>query len=103
MGSTKKAQYTKMELFHARVAKAIGHPARVVILQHLTNYGFARNKDLVPVLRLHDSTVVQHLQELEDAELIIELFIENQHVYKLNPKAMDKCKALEQIFQVKTG
>ncbi|MCC6702008.1 MAG: helix-turn-helix transcriptional regulator [Fluviicola sp.] len=98
MGSTKKLQYNKNQLFKAKIAKAIGHPARVSILEYLVIYGFVKNRDLVPLLKLNGSTIVQHLQVLENAGLIKEEFIMNEHMYFLKSDAMKKCGELITIF-----
>lgn len=101
MGSTKKRQYNKNQLFKAKIANAIGHPARVTILEYLVVNGFAKNRDLVPVLKLNGSTIVQHLKVLENAGLIKEEFIMNDHMYFLKSDAIKKCTELTTIFSPK--
>ncbi len=54
----------------ARFAKALGHPARIIILKHLSNQSCCYTGDLLEVLPLAQSTVSQHLKELKDAGLI---------------------------------
>ncbi|MBU6325498.1 MAG: winged helix-turn-helix domain-containing protein [Bacteroidetes bacterium] len=51
-------------------AKALGHPARIAILQTLAEKGTCICGDLVGVLPLAQPTVSQHLRELKDAGLI---------------------------------
>ena len=54
----------------AKFAKALGHPTRIKILNHLDNTKCCYTGDLLEVLPLAQSTVSQHLKELKDAGLI---------------------------------
>lgn len=54
----------------ARLAKALGHPARVAILRLLVRHEGCIVGDLVDRLPLAQSTVSQHLKQLKDAGLI---------------------------------
>jgi ArsR family transcriptional regulator, arsenate/arsenite/antimonite-responsive transcriptional repressor len=49
---------------------ALGHPARIRILQHLANAECCCCKDVVDCLGLAQSTVSQHLKVLVDAGLV---------------------------------
>jgi len=51
-------------------AKALGHPTRIAILQHLENQSCCFTGDLVEVIPLAQSTISQHLKELKNAGLI---------------------------------
>ena len=54
----------------AKFAKALGHPARIIILKHLSNQSCCYTGELVDVLPLAQSTISQHLKELKEAGLI---------------------------------
>lgn len=54
----------------ARIAKALGHPTRIEILNLLENQSCCFTGDLVEVLPIAQSTISQHLKELKDAGLI---------------------------------
>jgi DNA-binding transcriptional ArsR family regulator len=54
----------------ARIFKALGHPVRIRILQHLQSAGHCKCGDIVKELPLAQSTVSQHLKFLLDAGLI---------------------------------
>jgi len=54
----------------AAFSKAIGHPARVAILQVLASANECVCGQIVDVMPLAQSTVSQHLKELKDADLI---------------------------------
>jgi DNA-binding HxlR family transcriptional regulator len=54
----------------AKIAKALGHPIRLQILQYLHKQSWCFTGDLVEVLPIAQSTVSQHLKELKNAGLI---------------------------------
>lgn len=54
----------------ARYAKALGHPARIVILRFLARQNSCFAGDIANQLPIAASTVSQHLSELKDAGLI---------------------------------
>ena len=54
----------------ARFAKALGHPTRIAILEHLDKQSCCFTGDLVDALPIAQSTVSQHLKELKNAGLI---------------------------------
>jgi ArsR family transcriptional regulator len=54
----------------ARLAKALGHPARVAILRRLLQQGDCVCGEIVSGLPLAQATVSQHLKVLKDAGLI---------------------------------
>ncbi len=62
--------YKKKTKELARFAKALGHPTRIAILQHLENQSCCFTGDLVEVFPLAQSTISQHLKELKDVGLI---------------------------------
>ena len=69
--SAKEFEYTEDTLALSKIAKALGHPARIIILKHRSNESCCFTGDLVEVLPLAQSTISQHLKELKDAGLII--------------------------------
>jgi DNA-binding transcriptional ArsR family regulator len=70
MGLTKTEEFTKAQNDLAVVTKALGHPARIAILQFLVKIKSCVCGDIVDVLPLSQSTVSQHLRELKKAGLI---------------------------------
>ena len=62
---TKKA-YTDQEEQIARFAKAMGHPARMAILQFLVRQDSCFFGDIHEVLPIAKATVSQHLKELKE-------------------------------------
>lgn len=70
MGLTKTEIYTDEQNRIAAMAKVIGHPARVAILQHLLKVRACICGDLVDVIGLSQPTISQHLREMKDIGLI---------------------------------
>jgi ArsR family transcriptional regulator, arsenate/arsenite/antimonite-responsive transcriptional repressor len=98
MGSAKTHIFSSTQQSFARTAKAISHPARVAIIQHLFREHIATNKQLNSVTQLSEATVHQHLTVLLRAELIEGTFVGHQHYYKLASKAIEQVEQLRNIW-----
>ncbi|HEX5167650.1 MAG TPA: metalloregulator ArsR/SmtB family transcription factor, partial [Cyclobacteriaceae bacterium] len=70
MGLTKTEEFTKVQNDLALLTKALGHPARIAILQFLVQRKACVCGDIVDELPLSQSTVSQHLKELKKVGLI---------------------------------
>ncbi len=70
MGVTKSDIFTTDQNEIALIAKAIGHPARIAILQYLLQKNACVCGDIVGEIGLAQATVSQHLKELKQAGLI---------------------------------
>lgn len=70
MGITKTDHFSKSQNRAAVLAKAIGHPARIAILELLIKKNACICNDLVDELPLSQSTISQHLKALKEAGLI---------------------------------
>jgi len=70
MGITKTEEFTVKQNKIARYAKALGHPARIAILELLSKKQSCICGDIVEELPLSQSTVSQHLKELKEAGFI---------------------------------
>jgi DNA-binding transcriptional ArsR family regulator len=70
MGANKNHAFAEEENTIAKYAKAISHPARVMILNLLIKKQACVCGDIVDELPLSQSTVSQHLKELKSAGLI---------------------------------
>jgi DNA-binding transcriptional ArsR family regulator len=78
----------------ARLAKAIGHPARVQILRFLAGRTACMCGDIVDELPLAQSTVSQHLKILKEAGLIRGEVDAPRVCYCLEPAALKRFKDL---------
>ncbi len=70
MGISKTEEFTVKQNKIAKYMKALGHPARVAILEVLIKKQACICGDIVDELPLSQSTVSQHLKELKEAGLI---------------------------------
>lgn len=100
MGLTKTEEFTKAQNDLATLAKGLGHPARIAILQFLAEKKACVCGDIVDELPLSQSTVSQHLKELKKVGLI-KGDIEGPTVcYCIDSKAWAKAqKTLNQFFE----
>lgn len=70
MGASKTMLFTRDQNHLALLAKALAHPARVAILEHLLKVESCICNDLVLELPLSQSTISQHLRELKKVGII---------------------------------
>lgn len=86
MGTTKEIAYDFKKVELARLIKAIAHPARIAILEHLLEIDQCVCGDIVNELNLAQATVSQHLKEMKEAG-IIQGTIEGRNVcYCIDPE-----------------
>lgn len=94
MGLTKTEEFTKAQNELAILTKALGHPARIAILQFLIKSKSCVCGDIVDVLPLSQSTVSQHLKELKNSGLIKGDIDGPTVCYCIDEKAWNKAKKL---------
>lgn len=70
MGASKTDHFTARQNEMASIMKALGHPARVAIIDYLLSVDACICGDIVNELPLAQPTVSQHLKELKMAGLI---------------------------------
>lgn len=70
MGVTKKEIFTEEQNHLAVTLKALAHPARIAILQHIIRQNACICNDLVEELGLAQATISQHLKELKNIGII---------------------------------
>src|SRR3954469_22024472 len=70
MGATKTEHFTDKQNQIATIAKALGHPARIAIIEYLLKVNECICGDIVNELPLAQPTVSQHLKELKNAGII---------------------------------
>lgn len=93
MGVTKSNLFTERQNELAKLAKGLGHPARIAILEHLISANACINSDLVHELGLAQATISQHLRELKDLG-IIQGNIEGASIsYCINPAKWNEIKS----------
>lgn len=70
MGLTKTEFYTEQQNRLSSIAKVLGHPARIAILQYLIQQNTCICGDLVQEIGLAQPTISQHLKELKRVGII---------------------------------
>jgi len=89
MGITKTEHFTDHQNQIATIMKALGHPARIAIVEYLLKVDDCICGDIVNELPLAQPTVSQHLKELKNAGLIKGNIEGNAVCYCIDEKALD--------------
>lgn len=90
MGATKTDHFTAKQNEIATLTKALGHPARIAILEYLLQVDTCICGDIVNELPLAQPTVSQHLKELKNANLIKGSIEGNAICYCIDQKSVEK-------------
>ncbi len=80
----------------SRICKALGHPARIKIVQYLKKINRCVCQEIVDVLPLSQSTVSQHLKILKEAGVIQGEVEGPRTCYCLNPETITRYKKMVQ-------
>ncbi len=94
MGVTKTQVFTDKQNRIADLAKALAHPARVAIIQHLLKEKSCVCGDLVEVLPLAQATVSQHLKELKNIGILHGEINPPRVCYCINETVWQEAKAI---------
>jgi DNA-binding transcriptional ArsR family regulator len=94
MGITKTTGFSIETNEMAEILKALGHPARLAIVQFLMNSPSCICGDIVEVLPLAQSTVSKHLSELKKVGIIKGTITGNNICYCLDEVGFEKIKGL---------
>ena len=86
MGVTKSEIFSDKQNRLAGMMKALAHPARIAIIQHLIRTNACICGDLVDELGLAQPTISQHLKELKTAGLIQGTIEGTSVCYCIEPK-----------------
>jgi DNA-binding transcriptional ArsR family regulator len=90
MGATKTEHFTGRQNTIAAMIKALGHPARIAIIEYLVKVDTCICSDIVNELPLAQPTISQHLKELKNAGLIKGNVEGNSICYCIDEKAIEK-------------
>jgi DNA-binding transcriptional ArsR family regulator len=93
MGATKTEHFTEEQNQIATIAKALGHPARIAIIEYLLSVKECICGDIVNELPLAQPTVSQHLKELKNAGIIKGNISGNAICYCLDEKTIGTLSA----------
>src|SRR5580765_8388656 len=92
MGATKTEHFTDKQNAVATLTKALGHPARIAIIEYLVKVDSCICGDIVNELPLAQPTISQHLKELKNAGLIKGNIEGNAICYCIDEKAISKLR-----------
>ena len=93
-----KQKYTDKQIRIARYAKALGHPARVAIIDFLARQETCFFGEIHEKLPIAKATASQHLSELKDAGLIQGEIIPPKVKYCINKENLEEAKQLLRDF-----
>ncbi|MCB9251667.1 MAG: winged helix-turn-helix transcriptional regulator [Flavobacteriales bacterium] len=92
MGASKSAYFNEQQNSMAALIKAMAHPARIAIVEHLIKVESCICNDIVDEIPLSQPTVSQHLKELKMAGIIKGNIEGNSICYCLDQSAIDKLR-----------
>jgi predicted transcriptional regulator len=99
MGLTKTDIFTEKQNKLATMLKALAHPARIAIIQHIIKADTCICGDLVEELGLAQPTISQHLKELKNAGFIRGTIEGTSVCYCIDPKVWKQFKGtLDNFF-----
>lgn len=103
MGAVKSGAYTEVQERLAGIAKALGHPARIGILQELGKQQNCKCGQLAETVGLAQSTMSQHLKELKNAGIIKGSIDDSRACYSLSSETLKELIGfLNQIMNTET-
>ncbi len=100
MGLTKSEIFTEKQNKLSSMMKALAHPARIAIIQHLVRSNSCICGDLVEELGLAQPTISQHLKELKNIGLIQGTIEGTSVCYCIDPKVWKQFKTVFESFFV---
>ena len=100
MGLTKSEIFTEKQNKLAAMMKALGHPARIAIIQQLVKSQACICGDMVDELGLAQATISQHLKELKNVGLIKGTIDGTSVCYCIDGKVWNQYKSIFEAFFV---
>ena len=97
MGITKTSGFASETNEIANILKALGHPARIAIIDYLLKVDSCICGDIVNELPLAQPTISQHLKELKNAGLIKGNIEGTSICYCINETGFEKIKSFFQL------
>lgn len=92
MGTSKTEGFSKKQNATALLLKALGHPARIAIVEYLLSVDTCICGDIVNELPLAQPTISQHLRELKNAGIIKGSIEGTSICYCINEKTIHALK-----------
>jgi len=98
MASPESERFAREDIRLAKFAKALSHPARIVILRRIMSLEECYFNEIAKKVPLAESTVSQHLYELKSAGLIASSYEPPRVKYSLNGKNWKKARKIFKEF-----
>lgn len=92
MGASKYSLFSTEQNRMALITKAFGHPARIAIIEYLSENERCACNELVDHIPLSQATISQHLKELKNVGIITSKVIGNSILYCINDQSFKEIK-----------
>ena len=103
MGATKTDTYSEKQMDISLKSKALGHPARIAIIDYLIKVNTCICGDIVNELPLAQPTVSHHMKQLVDAGLVTREQRGKWAYYALVPEALAMLSAVLDPWPSRVG
>lgn len=103
MGVTKTEVYSPEQLRLAAFCKALGHPARIAIVQRLLREDCCICKDFSEDIELSQPTISRHLEQLHAAGIIAGTVKGTTRSFCLNPTVLSQVTLLIHALTGESG
>lgn len=98
MGASKAQLFTASQNEMANIARALAHPARIAILEHLLKVNACIGGEIVEEMPLAQPTISRHLKELKAVGLIQGTISGNAVSYCINSERWKEVQQMLAIF-----
>ena len=100
MGITKNHIHTQEQVELARLFKALGHPARIAIVDNLLKHKSLNCTDLGSYIQLAQSTISAHIKELHSVGILAVRVVGNNAYYQIHKVVLEQMTDyLDQIYE----
>ncbi len=102
MGFSKKQLFNTSQNQVATITKVLGHPARIAIIQHISENKNCNCNALVESTGLSQPTISQHLGEIRKIGLLKQKVKGKNLFYSIDMDQLNECRRVVNDFFVKT-
>lgn len=102
MGFSKKHMFGEQQNQVALITKILGHPARISIIQHISQNDCCNCNALVKNTGLAQPTISQHLNEIKKMGILNQNTEGKNLFYSINLDRLNECRRIVNDFFVKT-
>ena len=102
MGFSKKQLFSSYQNQVASFTKVLGHPARIAMIQHISEHKNCNCNALVKSTGLSQPTISQHLGEIRKIGLLKQKVKGKNLFYTIDTKQLNECRRVVNDFFVKT-